>query len=195
MNETLAFYNKNADAFVEGTRNADMTEQYRFFLKYMPRGGNLLDLGCGSGRDSAYFYDLGFQVTAVDGSEELCKRVRQSYGLDAQCLRFEDISFREEFHGVWACASLLHVKKGDMAAIFAKVSAALKPEGILYASFKYGTEERVTNGRFFSDYTEQDLGTLLNRENRLSLLEYWITEDVRPERSGEKWLNFIARKC
>ena len=194
MNETLAYYNQNADAFIEGTQNADMSEQYRFFLKYLTPGCKLLDLGCGSGRDSAYFSSLGFEVTAVDGSEELCKRVIANYGIDAICISFEDISFTAEFDAVWACASLLHVKKADIPNVFDKVSAALIPGGILYASFKYGSEERVVNGRFFNDYTENDLDTLLTSDNQLSLLEYWITEDVRPDRCGERWLNFIAKK-
>ena len=193
MDETLAYY-QNARAFIEGTENADMSQQYGFFLRHLPQPGRLLDLGCGSGRDSAYFASVGFQVTAVDGSEELCKRVRERYGIDAQWVYFEDLSFQEEFDAVWACASLLHVKKADMDAVMMKVSRALTDGGILYASFKYGNSERLCNGRFFNDYTEADLDVLLNEKNRLSLLQYWITEDVRPERAGERWLNFIAKK-
>jgi SAM-dependent methyltransferase len=194
MDETLTYYNQNADAFVEGTQNADMSEQYRFFLKHLSPDCRILDLGCGSGRDSAYFSSLGFKVTAVDGSEELCKRVKANYGIDAICIKFEDIPFAAEFDAIWACASLLHVKKADMPNVMDKVSAALKPGGILYASFKYGSDERVSNGRFFNDYTENDIDTLLTPENQLTLLEYWITEDVRPTHSGERWLNFIAKK-
>lgn len=194
MNETLTYYNQNADTFVEGTQTADMSEQYRFFLKYLSPGCKILDLGCGSGRDSAYFSSLDFKVTAIDGSEELCKRVKENYGIEALCIKFEDISFSAEFDAIWACASLLHVKKADMPNVMGKVSDALKPGGILYASFKYGKDERVSNGRFFNDYTEDDLGSLLTPENQLTLLEYWITEDVRPERSDERWLNFIAKK-
>ncbi len=194
MKETLSYYNQNADSFIEGTQNADMSDQYRLFLKYLPNGGKLLDLGCGSGRDSAYFSSLGFDVTAADGSEELCKRVRENHGIPALCIKFEELSFVSEFDAIWACASLLHVTKADMPKILDKVSAALKPGGVLYASFKYGSEERVSNGRFFNDYTEKDLGTLLTSENQLFLQEYWVTEDVRPHRSGERWLNFIAKK-
>ena len=194
MNETLAYYNQNADIFIEGTQNADMSEQYRFFLKYLTPGSKLLDLGCGSGRDSAYFSSLGFVVTAVDGSEELCKRVKANHGIEALCINFEDISFDAEFDAIWACASLLHVEKVNMPKVLSKVSAALKSGGILYASFKYGSSERVSNGRFFNDYTERDIGTLLTPESQLMLLEYWITEDVRPERCGERWLNLIAKK-
>lgn len=194
MNETLSYYNQNADAFIEGTQKADMSKQYRLFSKYLSPACKLLDLGCGSGRDSAYFSSLGFEVTAVDGSEELCKRVKENYGIKALCIKFEDLSFVSEFDAIWACASLLHVKKADMPNVLGKVSAALKPGGVLYASFKYGSDERVCDGRFFNDYTQNDLDTLLTTENQLSLLEYWITEDVRPDRSGERWLNFIAKK-
>lgn len=194
MKETLSYYNQNADAFIEGTRKADMSDQYRFFSKYLSPGCKLLDLGCGSGRDSAYFSSLGFEVTAADGSEELCKRVKENYGIHALCIKFEELSFMAEFDAIWACASLLHVKKADMPSVLGKVSAALKPGGVLYASFKYGSEERINNGRFFNDYTEKDLDALLTSENQLSLLEYWITEDVRPDRTGERWLNFIAKK-
>lgn len=194
MDETLTYYNQNADAFVEGTQNADMSEQYRYFLKHLAPNCRILDLGCGSGRDSAYFSSLGFEVTAVDGSEELCKRVKANYGIDAIRIKFEDIPFAAEFDAIWACASLLHVKKADMPNVMDKVSAALKPGGILYASFKYGSDERVSNGRFFNDYTENYIDTLLTPENQLTLLECWITEDVRPDRSGERWINFISKK-
>lgn len=194
MDETLTYYNQNADAFVKGTQNADMSEQYRFFLKHLSPNCRILDLGCGSGRDSAYFSSLSLEVTAVDGSEELCKRVKENYGINALCIKFEDMSFAAEFDAIWACASLLHVKKADMPNVMDKVSAALKPGGILYASFKYGSDERVSNGRFFNDYTENDIDALLTPKNQLALLEYWITEDVRPDRSGERWLNFIAKR-
>lgn len=194
MNETINYYNLNADAFVAGTRDADMSDHYRTFLKYLTPGCKLLDLGCGSGRDSAWFAANGFAVTAVDGSAELCKRVKANYGIDAICMQFEDLSFRAEFDAVWACASLLHVGKADMSAILGKVSDALKPGGVLYASYKYGSQERFFKGRYFSDYTEQDLPVLLTPENRLTLLEYWITEDVRPDHAGERWLNLIAKK-
>ena len=171
-----------------------MSEQYDFFLKHLKTGGKLLDLGCGSGRDSAYFSSLGFQVTAVDGSETLCRHIREHYGIPALCILFEELSFVAEFDAVWACASLLHVTKADMPHVLRKVSDALKPGGVLYASFKYGSEERVCDGRFFNDYTQKDLDGLLTEENQLSLLEYRITEDVRPGRFGERWLNVTAKK-
>ena len=194
MDETLDYYEQNADAFIAGTRHADMSAQYDFFRKYLPVGGRLLDLGCGSGRDSAYFASLGFAVTAVDGSEALCRRVREHYGIPAQCIRFEDLDFTEEFDAIWACASLLHVPKRQMPPVLERVSAALKPGGVAYLSFKYGPAERVEQGRFFNDYTEDDLEILLTPGNRLTLVEYIITEDVRTDHAGQRWLNLVVRK-
>lgn len=128
----------------------------------------------------------------MDGSEELCKRVREAYGIPARCIPFEELSYVSEFDAIWACASLLHVNKANMPNVMEKVSAALKPGGILYASFKYGAGELTRDGRFFNNYQETDLDALL--PPNLTLLEYQITQDVRPNRPDELWLNFIAKK-
>lgn len=194
MTGTLDFYNANADAFIERTIHSDMSDLYEHFLRYLKPSGRVLDLGCGSGRDSAFFIKQGFSVVAVDGSEKLCRRVKELYGIDAVCKRFEDLDYKNEFDGVWACASLLHVKKQDMREVLRKVSASIKQNGILYVSYKYGVTEREDNGRHFSDYSENDLPSLVNEEDGLKLVEYWITADVRPDHHDEKWLNIIAHK-
>lgn len=194
MNETIAYYDQNADAFLAGTQSADMTAQYRYFLEQVSPGCRILDLGCGSGRDSAYFLSRGYAVVAVDGSEELCRRVREQYGIDALCLRFAQLDFAAEFDAVWACASLLHVPRREMPDILRRIAAALRPDGVLYASFKYGKQERRCQGRFFCDYTEAELDALFTPERGFSLLSCMVTEDVRPDHAGEKWLNLLARK-
>lgn len=62
-------------------------------------------------------------------------------------------------------------------------------------SFKYGESSEERNGRFFTDMTENDLPFLCNVDNGFEIIEYYISTDVRPERSNEKWLNIIAKKC
>ena len=150
MNKTLKYYNDNAEAYIENTIHADVSNLYAHFLPKVPEGGSILDLGCGSGRDSKTFMSLGYHVTAIDGSEEFCKKAKENLGIDALCMRFEEICFEEEFNAVWACASLLHVPKNEIRNILQKVEKALNPEGILYMSFKYGTEERISGERTFS---------------------------------------------
>ena len=110
MKDTITYYNKNADAFIEGTINVDMTDIQMRFLATIPKESKILDLGCGSGRDSKFFASLGYHVIPVDGSPELCEKASEYTGLPVRCLLFEDLDYNSEFDAVWACASLLHVE-------------------------------------------------------------------------------------
>ena len=191
--KTLDYYNENAEAFVQGTLNADMSEHYQRFLACLPPRSSILDLGCGSGRDTLYFLSQGYAVEATDGSEEVCKLAENNIGKPVRCLRFEDLDYQSVFDGVWACASLLHVTKADMPSIMQLVSRAIKANGVLYASFKYGVGESYSGDRFFNYYTEDDIAVLL-KDTGLQCKEYWVSEDVRQDRKDERWLNLIAVK-
>lgn len=191
--KTLDYYNNNAKAFVDGTVNANMEEHYKQFVKYLNDGAKVLDFGCGSGRDSLAFQKMGYEIVAVDGSEEVCKEAKVQTGIDVKCMFFEELAFLEEFDGIWACASLLHVEKSAMKNILIKVSNALNKSGIFYCSYKYGKEERISNGRLFSDYTEKDIPELF-KDTGMECKEWWISRDVRPDRADEKWLNIVAVK-
>ena len=189
---TLDYYNRNARAFVEGSVNADMKEHYERFLIHVPEVGKILDLGCGSGRDTAYFRSLGYEVTPVDGSIEVCKLAEEKLRTPVRCLLFEDLDYQEEFDAVWACASLLHVDRQHMPEVMKRVENALREGGVLYASFKYGDEEVERNGRSFNNYNEESVKGLF--DDSWALLDLWISTDVRPGRGEEMWVNVISRK-
>src|SRR2546425_12955168 len=87
-----------------------------------------------------------------------------------------------------ASASLLHVPQVALPDVLRRFVRALRPNGTLYASFKYGTGERVVDGRRFTDMTEVELGQVL-RSVGFSSTEYWITDDVRPGKTSQQWLN------
>ncbi len=188
---TIDYYNQNADAFIAGTLQADVSALYEHFERLLSPGASVLDLGCGSGRDSKHFIDLGYSVTAIDGSKELCQRAERYLGMPVQTMLFQDLDFCSDFDGVWACASLLHVPKCEIQGTIKKVADAVKPGGAFYASFKYGSEERLVNDRLFSDFLETDIPWLTKEAPCLSLHEHWISGDVRDERHSEKWLNII----
>ena len=190
---TLEYYNSNAKQFVDGSINADMSDHYKHFLKYLSDGCRILDLGCGSGRDTAFFRARGYIAVPTDGSKEICSLAERVLLTPVRCLRFEDLDYEEEFDGIWACASLLHVNRENMLSVLSRVWKALRHDGILYVSYKYGDEEVTRDGRLFSNYNEKSVVTLFS-EQSWSVVEVWITSDVRPGRESERWVNAIVRK-
>lgn len=194
MDKTLEYYNQAAQAFTEDTLNADVTVLYAFFLSHLPPNASILDLGCGPGRDSKYFLDHGYHVLSVDGSEEFCKIATQITGQPALCQTFEDLSFTEQFNGVWACASILHVPSADLPKIIGNISRTLKKGGYFYASFKYGEFEGDRNGRYFTDMTEERFERLIEAVGGLKIVETMVTGDVRVGREAERWLNVVVGK-
>ncbi|MCF7983610.1 MAG: SAM-dependent methyltransferase, partial [Thiohalocapsa sp.] len=94
----------------------------------------------------------------------------------------------------WACASLLHVPAAELPDVMRRLSRALKNDGVLYASFKYGRGEREHRGRRFTDLDEAGLGALLEHVPELEPLETWTTGDLRPGRETERWLNTLLKR-
>lgn len=191
---TLDYYNQNAKKFITGTISVDFgTIQNRFLDKLHP-GAEILDYGCGSGRDTKYFLEQGCKVTAIDGSQELCKLASEYTGIQVKHMLFRDLDEKEAYDGIWACSSILHVPANELQDIIKKMANALRAHGIIYTSFKYGTFEGERNGRYFTDMTEETFAKLIQDMDELEIEEQWITSDVRPGRGEEKWLNLILRK-
>ena len=193
MKQTLNYYNTNAVQFIENTRDVDFTSIQNNFLKYLPKKAHILDLGCGSGRDSKFFLEHGYEVTAIDGSEELCKLASEYIGKEVKHMLFEELSDIEVYDGIWACSSILHLEKDTLHSVLLKIKDALRNGGYFYTSFKYGEYEGDRNGRYFTDMTEESLKKLISDIPEINIVEFHITEDVRPERE-EKWLNVILKK-
>ncbi|MEG1296828.1 MAG: class I SAM-dependent methyltransferase [Niameybacter sp.] len=193
MNQTLNYYNTNAQDFIAGTLNVDMSELRNTFTKHLPQEAHILDAGCGSGRDSLAFKEAGYMVTAIDGSEAMCQQTEALIGQPVRHMVFQEVEDVQLYDGIWACATLLHVPDDEMVDVFTRLARALKDGGILYASFKYGDFEGERNGRYFTDYTEARFAKLLEHFPELKWIEQGITIDKRPDRE-EKWLNVIVRK-
>ena len=139
--ETLLYYEKNAESFTDNTANVDMKDIQSRFLKELPEGAYILDLGCGSGRDTKVFLEKGYRVDAIDGSEELCKKASTFTGIPVKCMLFQELAAADVYDGVWACSFILHLPKKDLADVLCKIAAALKQNGVLYTSFKHGSFE------------------------------------------------------
>ena len=190
---SIQYYNTNANDFFEGTINVDMESIYARFTALLPIGGHILDAGCGSGRDTLVFKTLGYAVTAIDASAALAQLASTHVGQQVRVQKFEEITEVSVFDGVWACASLLHVPRDQLALNIRCLTKSLKPKGVLYASFKEGETSRTVHGRHFTDLTLERLDELMAVCGMKSL-DSWRTEDQRPDRVGEFWVNVLGRK-
>jgi SAM-dependent methyltransferase len=192
--EVLRYYEANAQTAFDRSHSADMEALYAPFLAFLPPGGRVLDAGCGSGRDSCAFLERGYQVIAFDGAPAMAALAARHTGLPVHTLRFDRVAFSAEFDGVWASKSLLHVTRRDMPDALARLVRALRPGGILYASFMAGAGERMRGSVFFNDYTEDTLQAELNAHESLTVLQLWRTADPPPSRPDVVWLNVLAHK-
>lgn len=193
MKHTLDYYDINALGFFESTFKVDMESLYQLFLRYLPDHAFILDLGCGSGRDTLAFKNKGYQVAATDYSKPLVDKASQLTGIDVRFESFYELSEQNQYDGIWACASLLHCERKRLPEVLEKILKALKVNGICYMSFKYGTGDRYKDGRQFTDMDESQAQSLLKKFDNILLLQQWITIDKRPDHN-EDWLNIVFQK-
>ena len=192
---TLDYYNKNSEEYFNSTLNVDMTNTYKAFLKLLPKGGKILDLGCGSGRDSMNFMKLGYEVIAVDGAKKLAKKASVLLGKEVIVSTFEELELKEKFHGIWACASLLHIKREDLKTVLNNLYNNLEDNGVFYMSFKYGEKEYVDDkNRYFNCFTDESIISFINENTKYNILGLYITEDKLGRVNEVKWLNLICNK-
>ena len=190
---TIDYYNQYADDFTEATLNVDMESLYQPFLSELPEGAFILDVGCGSGRDTLAFKNKGYIVNAIDYSEELVKKATQLTDVQVKLKSFYEIDEYELYDGVWACASLLHCERIRLDEVIGKLINALKLNSVLYMSFKYGDSDREKDGRAFTDLNEVQAEALREQFDHVQQIKQWITVDQRPDRQ-EKWLNLLWKK-
>lgn len=194
MTPTLFYYNQNARSFAESTISVDFSETQNRFLNKLPSDAHILDFGCGSGRDTQYFLEKGYHVDALDGSEELCRIASEYTGIEVKQMLFQELAEQEKYDGIWACSSILHLPKNELKTVFEKMLTALKENGWIYTSFKYGTFSGERNERHFTDFTEKSFLKFAQNIERLDIVEHWLTGDVRPGRGDERWLNLLLQK-
>ena len=193
-NKTLDYYNRNSSAFTADTADVEFSAIQDQFLSCVPQGGTVLDFGCGSGRDTRYFLKKGYQAEASDGSEEMVKIATANTGIPVKQMLFQELDETEKYDGIFACASILHVPYSELPDVITRMWKALKKNGVMYISFKYGDYEGYRNGRFFTDMNEERMEAVLKEVPPMIVLNESITDDVRSGRSDEKWLNVFLKR-
>lgn len=193
--ETLNYYNENAKEYFETTKNLKTTEIYKEFLSMVKPSGKVLDLGCGSGRDSLYFKNAGFDVTSVDGSIELAKEAEKLINQEVIVSKFEDFKSEERFDGIWACASLLHVRRENIGEVLRNLADNLNKGSVFYLSFKYGDDEYIDErGRYFNCYKEEGFEKMVSSIKEYKVKSMYKTGDSLGGRANLTWLNIILER-
>lgn len=190
---SIDYYDRNGALFFAGSALADLNATYARFLAHVPQGGSILEAGCGSGRDALAFHRQGYAVTAFDGSAKMVELATAHTGLPVLHMTFDQVECDMRFDGIWSCASLLHVPRGELSHVMARLAHALKPRGAWFMSFKYGDTERFANERHFTDMNEELL-TRAVAQTGLALSDLWVEPDARPGREKELWTSAIALK-
>jgi len=190
----MNYYDQHAREYFESTFQVDMASVHAPLLARLHEGDLVLDAGCGSGRDALAFSRLGYRVMAFDACAPLVERARRHTGLDVRQCSFLGFQAEEEsIHGIWACASLLHLPFAVLPGVFTHLARFLVLGGAFYCSFKYGAEEVEREGRHFTDLDEARLEKTMAGVD-LDIAQVWQSSDLRPERAGESWLNAILVK-
>lgn len=191
INNTIKYYDDNCENFKSKWDNY-LFDIPNTFAEYLKDDAYVLDLGCGTGRDSLYFKEKGFKVKCIDGSVNMCKIASESLGQEVENKNYLDIDYKDLFDGVFACASLLHLNNDDLKIVLKKIYDSLKFNGIMYASFKYGNDERYEDGRYFNDMTLDKFNkTITETECNFDVIKTWNTSQYGTD---SEFLNVILKK-
>lgn len=191
MNGTIKYYDEHALQYFDGTSQVDLAVLYEEFLKYVPAGGRIMDLGCGSGRDVKWLRDQGYDAYGLDASEKLVKIATDHFDIPVEVGCIEEWVADEVFDGIWCCAALMHLDDKSIDRFLSNLRCNLRLGGALFISVKEGINSGINeDGRYFRDFDVESLSTLLSTYKCLRLEKIWYTDD-KLHRNSFRWLNAI----
>lgn len=198
---TKQFYDRHVDEYERKTKDLAPIKWMRKFMKEIPKGGDILDIGCGNGRDAKIFIDNGFHIVGIDYSLPMIQRARSNVP-HADFLQMDMLSLKfppETFDGVWSMTSLLHIPKTEISKVLDNIHQLLKPKGILFVGLKLGEGEgleddtRYENAkRFYSYYLQEEFVKLLH-DLYFTIIEVQ-TRDPKIAYENRGMLELIAQK-
>jgi SAM-dependent methyltransferase len=178
---TLGYYDENAESFWEGTKDHDVAQNYAAFLAPFSdrKTLDILDLGCGPGRDVKYFQSLGHRPVGLDGSVEFCRMARQ---LQPQA-----------FDGIFANASLFHVPGRELPKVLKELHSALRPAGILFSSDPRGNDEGW-QGQRYGHYMQLDASERYLAQAGFEVIHHYYRRPAGKPIHEQPWLAIVSRR-
>jgi len=192
---TLSHYDANALSFWQGTKDHDVTQNYQALLRQFPDGLTLdiLDFGCGPGRDLSYFKSLGHRPVGLDGSHAFCTMARTNTGCQVLHQHFLSLALPHHgFDGIFANASLFHVPAQELPRVLRELHSTLRPGGILFSSNPRGNSEGWS-GQRYGHFMEFEASNAYLEAAGFSVLEHYYRPYGAP-REEQPWLAIVSRK-
>jgi len=193
---TLAHYNERAEAFWAGTRDHDVSQNIAALLRHVEAAPplELLDFGCGPGRDLKTFKSLGHHATGLEGSAPLAALARAQSGCEVLEQNFLDLQLPgNRFDGVFANASLFHVPSQALPQVLHALHEALKPNGVLFSSNPRGDGQEGWNGDRYGVFHDWDSWSDYMTAAGFVELDHYFRPAGLP-REQQPWLASVWRK-
>ncbi len=198
VRRTLRHYDENAESFWEGTRDHDVSQNRDAFLRALAKApARILDLGCGPGRDLAFFRSLGHDVVGLDGSARFCEMAREHGGVEvlrADFLALAPVLRGRRFDGIFANASLFHVPTSELPRVLGELRAALAPRGVLFTSNPRGRDVEGFSGERFGAFHTEGTWCRMVEEARFVAIESYYRPPGRP-RDEQPWFASVWRRA
>lgn len=193
---TLNDYRTNAEAFREGTRAHDVSQNIDALLRHIQGEPPLriLDLGCGPGRDLKAFKARGHIAIGLDGAEPFVEMARADTGCEVLHQNFLELDLpTEAFDGVFANAVLFHLPSSEIASVLARLRAALRPAGVLFCSNPRGDNQEGWSGARYGTWYDWPTWRQLMETVGFVELEHFYRPAGLP-RDQQPWLASVWRK-
>ena len=191
---TLSHYQNNAEDFWQGTKDHDVTQNYAAFLARLPKDKalDILDFGCGPGRDVHYFKLMGHRPVGLDGCATFCMMAQSYTGCEILHQNFLNLDLaKKRFDGIFANASLFHVPSRELSRVLKSLHATLRPGGILFSSNPRGNDEEGWAGQRYGHFMTFETSKQYLEKAGFTVLEHYYRPKDRPVHE-QPWLAIVA---
>ncbi|MGZ8227277.1 MAG: class I SAM-dependent methyltransferase [Methylococcaceae bacterium] len=193
--QTIAHYDGHAQSFWEGTKDHDVSQNIAAFLDACQSDKvlDILDFGCGPGRDVLYFKSVGHRPVGLDGSAAFCQMAAGLTDCPVLHQNFLELDLPEQaFNGVYANASLFHIPRQQLPDVLNKLHRALRSEGILFISNPRGNQEAV-QGQRYGNYMELETSACFLAAANFTILHHYYRPQGLP-RDQQPWLAIVSKR-
>ena len=191
----IAHYDENAESYRIGTKDHDVSQNIAALLDALPKEKTLdiLDFGCGPGRDMCVFKSMGHRPVGLDGSKEFCKMAEQQSGCPTLNQQFLKLELEENrYDGIFANASLFTVPSQELPRVLKDLHSALRKDGILFSSNPRGNAEGW-QGQRYGHYMEFEASETFLQQSGFKIIKHFYRPEGIP-REHQQWLAIVSQR-